>query len=126
MTEGTVKFFNSEKQFGFINGDDGKSYFVHATQLEPGTRITEGDRVSFTPANGERGPKAERVAKLTPHAKKPAAVQEEETEEAEEAEDAKEVKEDEEEIDEESGEPRDDESEEADEEKIGEDEGSPE
>lgn len=119
MTEGTVKFFNSEKQFGFISGDDGKSYFVHATQLEPGTRITEGDRVSFIPAHGERGPKAEKVAKLTPHAKKPAAVQEEEAEEAEEAAEEEEEEEREEAL-------ADEDSEESDEEKIGEDEGSPE
>jgi CspA family cold shock protein len=64
MTEGTVKFFDAAKQFGFINGDDGKSYYVHANEVEQGASLTEGDRVSFTPAQGERGPKAEKVKKL--------------------------------------------------------------
>jgi CspA family cold shock protein len=64
MTEGTVKFFHAEKQFGFINGDDGKSYYFHATQVEHGTRLTDGDKVSFTPVQGDRGPKAEKVKKV--------------------------------------------------------------
>ena len=65
MTEGTVKFFDPGKHFGFINGDDGKSYYFHESQVAEGTRVTDGDRVSFTPAQGERGPKAENVKKLT-------------------------------------------------------------
>jgi CspA family cold shock protein len=65
MTEGMVKFFNTVKQFGFINGDDGKSYYFHATQIEQGTRLTDGDRVSFTGVQGDRGPKAEKVRKIT-------------------------------------------------------------
>lgn len=64
MTEGTVKFFNTQKEFGFINGDDGKSYFVHVSQLKDGAQITEGDRVSFDAAEGDRGPKAENVKKI--------------------------------------------------------------
>ncbi|HQQ36778.1 MAG TPA: cold shock domain-containing protein, partial [Methanothrix sp.] len=35
MVTGTVKFFNRTKRFGFIAGDDGKDYFVHATGLMP-------------------------------------------------------------------------------------------
>jgi len=64
MTEGTVKFFNAMKKFGFINGDDGKSYFVHSSGLKEGTSIKEGDRVSFKAVTGEKGPKAEEVEKL--------------------------------------------------------------
>ena len=82
MAEGTVKFFNNMKQFGFINGDDGKSYYFHASQIEQGARITEGDRVSFTPAQGERGPKAEKVARIT-NAKKAQPDQEEVAESSE-------------------------------------------
>lgn len=65
MTEGTVKFFDPGKHFGFINGDDGKSYYFHESQIAQGTRVTDGDRVSFSPAQGDRGPKAENVKKLT-------------------------------------------------------------
>jgi CspA family cold shock protein len=64
MTEGTVKFFNNMKNFGFIQGDDGKDYFVHVSGLKPGVMIAEGERVSFTPTKGEKGDKAEDVEKL--------------------------------------------------------------
>jgi len=64
MVEGTVKFFDEMKNFGFINGDDGKSYFVHRSALKEGTTITEGDRVSFSAIQGKKGPKAEDVRKL--------------------------------------------------------------
>lgn len=64
MTEGTVKFFNSMKHFGFIAGDDGKEYFVHASGLKEGTSITEGDKVSFNVVEGEKGLKAEQVERL--------------------------------------------------------------
>lgn len=64
MVEGTVKFFNGVKHFGFIDGNDGKSYFVHASGLKDGTSITEGDKVSFDAVEGDRGPKAENVEKL--------------------------------------------------------------
>lgn len=64
MTEGTVKFFDEMKQFGFIAGDDGKEYFVHVTGLRDGVRITEGDKVKFTVVQGDRGPKAEQVEKI--------------------------------------------------------------
>ena len=61
MTDGTVKFFNRNKGFGFINGDDGKDYFVHETGLSQGTSIDEGNRVTFDVTQGDRGPKAENV-----------------------------------------------------------------
>ena len=64
MVEGTVKFFNSMKHFGFIAGNDGKEYFVHASGLKEGTSITEGDKVSFNVVEGEKGLKAEQVEKL--------------------------------------------------------------
>jgi CspA family cold shock protein len=63
MSEGTVKFFNRNKGFGFINGDDGKDYFVHETGLAQGVSIDEGDRVTFDVTEGDRGPKAENVKK---------------------------------------------------------------
>ncbi len=64
MVEGTVKFFNSMKHFGFIAGDDGKEYFVHASGLKEGASITEGDKVSFKVVQGDRGLKAEEVEKV--------------------------------------------------------------
>jgi len=64
MVEGTVKFFNRMKSFGFINGDDGKDYFVHESGIAGGGSINEGDRVSFDIVEGDRGPKAENVKKL--------------------------------------------------------------
>lgn len=64
MVEGTVKFFDKNKHFGFIQGEDGKDYFVHESGLSQGTEIDEGDRVSFDVVKGDRGPKAENVKKL--------------------------------------------------------------
>lgn len=64
MVEGTVKFFNVMKNFGFITGDDGTDYFVHSSGLKEGTSIAEGDRVSFKVVQGDRGPKAEEVEKI--------------------------------------------------------------
>ena len=64
MTEGTVKFFNEVKGFGFITGDDGKEYFVHVSGLKEGTKIAEGDKVKFEVVQGDRGPKAEQVEKV--------------------------------------------------------------
>ncbi len=62
MTNGTVKFFNKAKNFGFITADDGKEYFVHGSGLKDGAEINEGDKVSFDVVDGERGPKAENVS----------------------------------------------------------------
>lgn len=64
MAEGTVKFFNRTNRYGFIDGDDGKSYFVHESGLSEGTTIDEGDKVSFEAVEGDKGPKAEKVKKL--------------------------------------------------------------
>ncbi len=64
MVEGTVKFYNEVKRFGFIAGDDGKEYFVHESGLKEGTRIREGDKVNFEPVEGEKGLKAEQVEKI--------------------------------------------------------------
>jgi len=60
--EGTVKFFNTMKRFGFIAGEDGKEYFVHESGLVEGTSIRENDKVTFEVEDGDRGPKAVNVA----------------------------------------------------------------
>ncbi|MCD6279216.1 cold shock domain-containing protein [Candidatus Micrarchaeota archaeon] len=59
--KGTVKFYNVMKNFGFITGEDGTDYFVHATGLKPGVRLNEGDEVTFDVEQGDKGPKAVNV-----------------------------------------------------------------
>lgn len=60
--EGTVKFFNEMKGFGFVAAEDGKEYFVHLTGLAEGTTLKEGDAVTFDVEEGDRGPKAVNVS----------------------------------------------------------------
>ena len=50
--EGSVKWFNRQKGYGFIAGDDGQEYFVHHTALERETFIRDNDKVSFEPDKG--------------------------------------------------------------------------
>ncbi len=58
---GTVKFFNEGKGFGFVAGEDGKEYFVHITGLADGVRLRDNDSVTFDVVEGDRGPKADNV-----------------------------------------------------------------
>lgn len=53
MQEGTVKFFNESKGFGFITNAQGEDIFVHVTGLID--RVNEGDQVTFTVGNGKKG-----------------------------------------------------------------------
>ncbi|MBW2990925.1 cold shock domain-containing protein [Candidatus Woesearchaeota archaeon] len=62
--EGTVKWFNRQKGYGFIAGDDDQEYFVHHTALAEGTFIRDNDKVSFDPDEGDRGPVAKNVKLL--------------------------------------------------------------
>ncbi len=62
--EGSVKWFNRKKGFGFINGDDGEDYFIHHTSLKQGTFIRDNDRVSFDSVETERGKQAQNVVLL--------------------------------------------------------------
>ncbi|MFH0875192.1 MAG: cold shock domain-containing protein [archaeon] len=59
--KGTVKFFNTSKGFGFIKADDGKEYFVHTSGLAEGVVLHDNDAVEFVVAQGDRGPKADKV-----------------------------------------------------------------
>ena len=66
MEEGTVKWFNEKKGFGFIVHDDGRDIFVHYSSIDmPGfKKLMEGDRVSFEINEGDRGPQAANVKKI--------------------------------------------------------------
>lgn len=66
---GTVKWFNSEKGFGFIQQDNGdKDLFVHFRQINHTgygrVSLEEGQKVSYTVGQGEKGPQAENVTVL--------------------------------------------------------------
>ena len=61
--QGTVKFFNGEKGFGFISREDGDDVFVHFSNIE-GTgyrNLEEGQRVEFEIGEGRKGPEAQSV-----------------------------------------------------------------
>jgi CspA family cold shock protein len=60
MAQGTVKWFNAEKGFGFISQDDGNDVFVHHSEIEAsGFRsLDEGQRVQFEIRQGNKGQQA--------------------------------------------------------------------
>lgn len=64
--QGTVKWFNDAKGYGFITQDDGPDVFVHysAIQIEGYKSLAEGDRVRFEVSEGNKGPQATNVAKV--------------------------------------------------------------
>ena len=66
MAEGTVKWFNDSKGFGFIEQEDGADVFVHfsAIQGEGFKSLTEGEKVSFDITEGDKGLQAANVVKL--------------------------------------------------------------
>jgi CspA family cold shock protein len=63
MSDGTVKWFNPKKGYGFIAAADGRDVFVHYSNISgDGYRtLDEGDSVSFDIVEGEKGPRAENV-----------------------------------------------------------------
>jgi len=62
--EGTVKWYNPRKGYGFISGEDGKDIFVHRSSIPEGTYLNEGDKVDYQLEDSERGPQATNVKKL--------------------------------------------------------------
>jgi len=65
MVNGTVKWFNDSKGFGFIATEEGKDVFVHHTSIQGNgfKSLAEGDSVSFDIEKGPKGPKAINVVK---------------------------------------------------------------
>lgn len=66
MQTGTVKQFNAEKGFGFIEIEQGNDVFVHFSSIEGDgyKSLDEGQRVQFNVTQGNRGPQAENVSKV--------------------------------------------------------------
>ena len=64
LVEGTVKWFNPNKGFGFIERNNGKDVFVHYSAINSaGYRtLEEGQRVEFTVVEGKKGPQAQDVS----------------------------------------------------------------
>jgi len=63
MPEGTVKWFNQRKGYGFISTPDGRDVFVHYSNITGNgfKTLSEGESVSFDIVDGEKGPRAENV-----------------------------------------------------------------
>lgn len=64
--EGTVKWFNADKGFGFICGEDGVDVFAHYSKIntEGFKTLDEGQKVSFDVTQGEKGPQAENITAI--------------------------------------------------------------
>lgn len=66
MAEGTVKWFNDSKGFGFIEQDNGPDVFAHFSAIDGDgfKSLDEGQRVSFDVVEGQKGPQAAAIRKL--------------------------------------------------------------
>lgn len=66
MAQGTVKFFNADKGYGFISRDEGADVFVHfsAIQGDGYKTLDEGQRVEFEIGRGKKGDEAQNVRRI--------------------------------------------------------------
>lgn len=66
MAQGTVKWFNAEKGFGFISTEEGQDVFAHFSQIQADgfKSLEDGQKVSFDVEEGQRGPQATNIVKL--------------------------------------------------------------
>lgn len=64
MSTGTVKFFNAEKGYGFIKAEGGNDIFVHYSAIQSNgyKTLEEGQKVSFSITDSDRGPQATNVS----------------------------------------------------------------
>lgn len=64
MIDGKVKWYDKKKGYGFVTADQGQDVFVHYTNLlEKGTSLNDGEAVTFDIVDGEKGPRADKVAR---------------------------------------------------------------
>lgn len=66
MQQGTVKWFNAKKGYGFITDEEGKQIFVHfsALKMDGFKELKDGEKVEFEVVDGEKGPQAANVIRL--------------------------------------------------------------
>ncbi|MBP1327104.1 CspA family cold shock protein [Leucobacter exalbidus] len=69
MPNGKVRFYDEERGFGFIQGDDGAQVYLHASVIPEGADVQQGTRLEYSVADGRKGPQALSVRVLdTPRA----------------------------------------------------------
>ncbi|WP_027714147.1 cold-shock protein [Desulfuromonas sp. TF] len=66
MAQGTVKWFNDAKGFGFIEQENGPDVFVHFSQIDGDgfKSLSEGEKVSFDVVQGQKGPQSANVRRM--------------------------------------------------------------
>ena len=62
--KGKIKWYNSRKGYGFIEGDDKKDIFIHRNSIPDGTYLNEGDQVEYEIEDSDKGPQATNLKKL--------------------------------------------------------------